>query len=296
MQTDKPHISTWGFVQSLLQSVISSVRKPERYSHPIFLDDAGMRITIMHGQEIFAEYDLISKRWFTGEDITNKHYWKQSMMKYRLLSGFEQHHEIPFPPGEIFAIADLHFGHANIIRYCSRPFEYNDVKEMDEVLIQNWNSTVGKDHCIFFCGDLSWGKDSKSASDYLSMLNGRITCIPGNHDTGFSSEPEYQVLEHEGLSFCLVHDPERAPKDFCGWVVHGHHHNNDLESYPFFHPGKRRINVSAEVVGYTPVPFSELVRLIRERGDKPGEIVYLRYPYIQEYGENLQDNGTSQAI
>ncbi len=41
----------------------------------------------------------------------------------------------------IFFSADHHFYHANIIRYCSRPF--NSVEEMNEEMIARWNSTVG---------------------------------------------------------------------------------------------------------------------------------------------------------
>jgi len=36
--------------------------------------------------------------------------------------------------------ADLHLGHANIIRYCDRP--YADVDVMDRDLVARWNDTV----------------------------------------------------------------------------------------------------------------------------------------------------------
>ena len=40
----------------------------------------------------------------------------------------------------IYFIADTHFNHANIIKYCNRPFE--NTVEMNEYIIQKWNLVV----------------------------------------------------------------------------------------------------------------------------------------------------------
>ena len=40
----------------------------------------------------------------------------------------------------VFFTADTHFDHANIIRFCNRPFA--TVEDMNEALIANWNRKV----------------------------------------------------------------------------------------------------------------------------------------------------------
>ena len=55
-----------------------------------------------------------------------------------------------------FFTADPHFGHANIIRSCSRPFK--DAEEMDRTLIDNWNACVGEEDAVFILGDFCYKK------------------------------------------------------------------------------------------------------------------------------------------
>jgi len=45
-------------------------------------------------------------------------------------------------------------------------------------------------------------------------------------------------------------------------VVHGHLHNNQPGEYPFLNMPGRRVNVSAEMVGYVPLSLDELVDII----------------------------------
>ena len=69
----------------------------------------------------------------------------------------------------VFFTADLHFGHANIIRHCARPFA--SVEEMDAALLANWRRRVRADDTVYIVGDLMfYCKDPES---YLRRLSGK---------------------------------------------------------------------------------------------------------------------------
>ena len=51
----------------------------------------------------------------------------------------------------IYYIADMHFGHKNVIRFDNRPFADTDL--MDEVLIHNWDERVTADDTVYVLGD-----------------------------------------------------------------------------------------------------------------------------------------------
>ena len=56
-------------------------------------------------------------------------------------------------------ITDLHLGHANVIRYDSRPFA--DLDEMYQAILDRWNATVKADDTVFILGDFCWAKESE---------------------------------------------------------------------------------------------------------------------------------------
>jgi calcineurin-like phosphoesterase family protein len=248
---------------------------------PIMLDENGLRITVMQGELILAEYDLLTKRWITGDHRHSNKSWQSTLALFRQHAGFERTDPMSQHPDDIFLIADLHLGHANIIRYCSRPFLVSDVREMDHVLIKNWNYTISSLNRIYCLGDLRYGKNAVSALQYRKKLKGRITFIQGNHDDQELGAVPSVTLNYQGFTFLLVHDPASAPREFDGWIIHGHHHNNDLRHYPFIDFEHRRINVCAEVIGYVPLSLTALCSILQDhqsRGDSTP--ILLNYPYV----------------
>jgi calcineurin-like phosphoesterase family protein len=273
-----------GFITRIFSRLYHAITKRVRYEvRAVTIDEAGLRITVMQGDSILAEYDLLEKRWILADHSQNNEAWQKTLALYRQKAGFELMDPRLSDPADIFLISDLHFGHANIIRYCSRPFFFPDVGEMDHVLIKNWNYTISPANHVYYLGDLRYGSDEVSAGYYRNKLRGRINFVQGNHDVREPDAASIVLLEHGGFRFCLVHNPSDAPEGFDGWVIHGHHHNNNLIKYPFINFELRRINVSAEVLGYIPVNLDHVCSLIRGRLSGADRTpILLNYPYCWE--------------
>lgn len=179
----------------------------------------------------------------------------------------------------IFFTSDLHFGHANIIEYCDRPF--SGVTEMNEALIENWNNTVSDTDLVYVLGDVCMGKIADTLP-LVSRLNGNKRLVPGNHDRcwpGNGSKHEQWISKYQevglpitkekfvvidGYFFFINHFPyegdsheedryvEWRPIDQGSWLLCGHVHN------AWVHRG-RQINVGTDVWNYRPVSANALI-------------------------------------
>lgn len=79
-----------------------------------------------------------------------------------------------------FYTSDLHFSHKNIIKYCDRPFR--DIHEMNEALIQNYNSVVKENDNVLFVGDVFFCPHDSMIREKMTRLNGNKYLVIGNHD------------------------------------------------------------------------------------------------------------------
>jgi calcineurin-like phosphoesterase family protein len=77
-----------------------------------------------------------------------------------------------------FLTSDHHFYHANVIRYCSRPFA--TVEEMNEKMIMEWNKRVMPNDTVYHLGDFSMA--FRAVELFTRRLNGKKILIAGNHD------------------------------------------------------------------------------------------------------------------
>lgn len=226
------------------------------------------RLLVMAGDRPFAGLDLGPRRWLHAAELRDRSVLAASLGAYRLARGYELASPSHRAPGETWLLGDLHLGHPEISLYCARPFLSGDTGEHDRVLVQNWRHTVQPDDRAVLLGDVCAFPDPDTFLAAIAGLPGRLEVVRGNHDPALPGLVSHLLFESDGLRFLAVHDPADAPPDFDGWVIHGHHHDADLERFPFFDPVSRRVNVSAETAGYSPVPLSLVCRLARERSGR----------------------------
>ena len=157
----------------------------------------------------------------------------------------------------ILFTADTHFGHANIIKYCKRPFTSAD--EMDEALVAAWNDKVKPEDTVYHLGDVTFKK-----LEMVSRLNGTKILIRGNHDRGFTStklnlagfsavfcKPE--VFEIEGTRILMMHAPQQVEGATASITLCGHVHDSWKHKDGY-------INVGVDVWNWSPVTLEEILR------------------------------------
>jgi calcineurin-like phosphoesterase family protein len=87
----------------------------------------------------------------------------------------------------IWFTSDQHFGHRNVLRFCHRPWE--DVKDMGQSIINNWNEVVSDNDICFILGDMCWWESRHDVKRVMDKLKGSVIyVVPGNHCTRRSYE------------------------------------------------------------------------------------------------------------
>lgn len=169
-------------------------------------------------------------------------------------------------PGRILYISDLHLFHGKMIELCSRPFA--DCEEMNRTIISNWIAKVRKEDTVYILGDVAMYHAEETA-DILNSLPGRKILITGNHDKYNLEKAEfrkvffkimpYAEIWDNGCKVVLFHYPIEEWDGYFREFYHlyGHVHNKDT----VVKQHERKINVSADVIGFEPKTLDELIEL-----------------------------------
>lgn len=185
--------------------------------------------------------------------------------------------------GNTFFIADMHFNHADIIKYCNRPF--TDVLDQTEQLIANWNSVVDVEDEVWVLGDFfffyvpDWTDQKKyypniercnreldHCRHIRSLLNGKVNLIMGNHDTrapeeyvesGFDFVSPYPIIFNS--FFILSHYPMQLSETTPYFNLYGHVHNDAR-----YRDTSTSKCVSVEKIRYKPISLNEIIEGIKQ--------------------------------
>lgn len=168
---------------------------------------------------------------------------------------------------KVFLISDTHFYHTNILSY-ARP-QFSSVEEMNECMIDNWNSVVSPGDRVYHLGDVFIGeKDENRLGSLLAKLNGSKRLIVGNHDDikfiskggWFKKVMLWRKWKEEGviLSHVPIHDFSRGEtEDLLN--IHGHTHLRGS-------PVGRYISVCVEHTEFKPVELGIIIEKWKTEG------------------------------
>lgn len=159
----------------------------------------------------------------------------------------------------IWFTSDLHFDHANIIKYCNRPFR--DVHQMNYELVHRWNERVQPDDTVYLLGDFALTSRTRMA-ELRAALQGQVILIRGNHDRGPNALRECGFDRVESALFTCVDGVNlylrHVPDDSEDWrpIVTAHLCGHVHEKW------KRRgniINVGVDQWDFRPRSLAELL-------------------------------------
>jgi len=179
---------------------------------------------------------------------------------------------------DIWIVSDTHFNHENVLKFVGDKGQlvrdFSSVEEMNETMINNWNSVVKPGDKVYHLGDVFFGEQAWFKKMW-PRLKGAKRLVVGNHDDikflssgGFFSKvsmwrmfPEFGLLlthvpVHPSNLKILVAEDNYKEGD-CGQTqktflnVHGHIHQNNSPEGPYR-------NVCVEQTNYTPINIEEL--------------------------------------
>lgn len=168
----------------------------------------------------------------------------------------------------IWLISDTHFLHRNILTFKDengnliRGSKFSSVEEMDQYMIDQWNSVVKPGDIVYHLGDVMMG-DKESFKKLWPKLVGQKRLVVGNHDdipwlsSGGFFKKVMMWRRFDEFGLLLTHVPIHESglwdykRDRPLTNVHGHIHHHPAPTY-------RHRNVSVEAIDYRPINIEEL--------------------------------------
>lgn len=175
---------------------------------------------------------------------------------------------------DIWVISDLHFSDPDMIRrdrHGKRLREFDTTDEMDEHIIERFNSVVRPGSKVYILGDMGHNLHKGGIANrerwlaLMRRLHGSKRMMGGNHDEAdakFYREAcarvqSYRRFDEPNLTMWLSHIPLHPrsinPKPGTAVInVHGHMHVGEIRNPQY-------INVCAERIDYIPLHYDLLM-------------------------------------
>lgn len=176
---------------------------------------------------------------------------------------------------DIWLTSDLHLCHDKDFLYAPRGFD--NIQDMNETIVQNWNSVVKPEDEVYLLGDVMLD-DIDKGLEILKSLNGKIHIICGNHDTPAKRQKYAECdnvvevslaaeLKYKKYHFFLTHYPcftgniqkESFKKTTCNLYGHTHQTTNFYDDIPFMY------HVGLDSHNLIPVNIKDIIEEMKEK-------------------------------
>lgn len=165
----------------------------------------------------------------------------------------------------IFFTSDSHFSHRNAIKYCNRPFK--DVNEMNDAMIDRWNSVCDYESVVYLLGDFNLGNPADVGRIISRLKFSHMHFIKGNHDKSFcewyrKNKPynvtlygSYLETRIDGIDFTLNHYAQRVwnKSHYGAYHLYGHSHGSLPDD-----PNSRSFDVGVDCHNFTPLSLQQV--------------------------------------
>ncbi len=168
----------------------------------------------------------------------------------------------------IWVVSDTHFDHPQMVKYCNRPVNFN------EIIIERWNKIVKTEDLVIHLGDFAFSNKERTA-ELAHTLNGHKILTLGNHDErsfsyyldcGFDFACYQFSIKYFGRKMIFSHTPIVTPAiDEYDLNIHGHlhrgeHHEEYLKNPIYRSNNEKYVLISVEDT-FTPTSLASLIGL-----------------------------------
>lgn len=176
--------------------------------------------------------------------------------------------------GKVFYISDYHFYHELTIKRSRQ--EFNNVKEMNEAIIERHNRKVSDKDDVYILGDIIVCPEEyldEFMKNTVGRLKGRLHLIVGNHDYKYLDKEEFRKYFLSIDEVKLIQDKKRwiqlchyplilwYKKNKGAYHIFGHMHNEQItKEYNILKDEENALNACVEINNFEPCELEELIQ------------------------------------